>query len=727
MLHVKPSKGWLLFSGSLLFSLLSACDSQDPAFVERATGITSSDLLEYSGEGAPGSEIDNSGSGSYGSSTDDPALGSRSDETAADRGEPTSGPAVALAKWSFKASQVENGNIALDTGFGEVQQSGTMESNLLATKLDYVQTNRPVVTETFKQGSTLENRSELFQQEASAKGLLDILVVIDTSGSMKEEQTNLSNKMMPLLSYVGNADWKIGVVTTDPAAGCLRGLISKGDPQAAAHFSSAVNAGIQGTGNERGILQAVNGLKGECNAEGSWLRSNSTVAVLVVSDEDNCSNGQGCGTDPWASSNYLIDYLASIRQVGTNARVYGLAWQPNKAQSACRTAYYKANIYADAVSRTGGTIGSICDADYTSTLQAISLDLSVLLKTQFNLSFEPAASGLKVYVNDVLRTTGYQVRGNIVEFASAPAAGSRIRIDYATATQTPKREFALSNDADPSTVSVYLDGTATSNYSYNVNTHSVVFSSAPSASEVKAVYRRDEPLENEFATPGTPKSGSLKVSVNGTLLASNQYSYVAQGQLVRLAQAPKDGAAIRISFNEEQTPRLRYPLNVPQAKLGEVKVYDAATQRLMNYRIEGRELVFAAAEFRALRAYTVRYPASGDGAWTIDTGYPLVATSVSVVGTKSGPCSGIIVSGSAVDLSACSFDNDEGIMIEYAFAGEHKTSFDLGELDMDLSQYRWTVKVNGQTSSSFTVIDGQLNFPDLPYYADVEVSLYKAQ
>lgn len=731
MQKVKWSKSWLLISSPLLLNLLGACDSQNPAFVERTTGITSMDNLpgEYSGEAIPNTDGEgeigeSSTEGISSSNAYDPA---RDDETAADRGEPTDGPAVAVAKWSFSASKLENGSLALDTGFGEVQLSGTMENNLATTRLNFVQVNRPVVTEAFRQGSSQVNKIEHFQQESSARGMLDILVVIDTSQSMKEEQTNLSTKMMPLLSYVQNADWKIGVVTTDPAAGCLRGLIKKGDPQASAHFSQAINAGIDGSGNERGILQAVNGLKGECNAEGSWLRSNSTVAVLIVSDEDNCSNGTGCGSEPWASSNYLIDYLASIRQVGTNARVYGLAWQPSRSQSACRTAYYKANIYADAISRTGGTMGSICDGDYTNTLQAISLDLSVLLNTQFALSFEPASSGLKVYVNDVLRTSGYQVRGNIIEFAEAPLAGSTIRVDYQTVTQTLKKEFALSNEADPATLSVYLDGTATRNFTYDAASHTVRFTQAPTAAEVKAVYRKDEALETEFLIQGTPKAGSIKVKVDGVLLASQQVSYVAQQNIVRLAQAPKDSAAIEISYSEELAPRLRYPLNVPAAKLAEVKVYDALNQRPINFSIDGRELVFAASEFRALRKYVVSYPASGEGAWTVDTGYPLLADSVKVTGTKSGSCSSIGISGTMLDLSACHFDNDEGINIEYAYAGDHKTSFDLGNLDLDLSRYSWSVTVNGQETKAFTVADGQLNFAELPYYSKVEVSLYKVR
>lgn len=111
--------------------------------------------------------------------------------------------------------------------------------------------------------------------QASAKGALDILIVVDDSGSMAEEQKNLSNKLEPLLSEISGSDWKIGVITTSRGQSRLRAVISRGDRNADEVFRLAVTPGTRGDGTERGIYQAVQGLKST-----GFLRPGSSVAVL---------------------------------------------------------------------------------------------------------------------------------------------------------------------------------------------------------------------------------------------------------------------------------------------------------------------------------------------------------------------------------------------------------------------------------------------------------------
>lgn len=700
------------FSGPLLVLLLAACDNPPPAFREDVRPFGEGNV--YSGDATAengSSDLDSQGD----------------DHTAADRGEDGPGlPAVAAASWSFQATTLAPGSLSLDLANGQFQQRFKMDNNVVATRLDFNQVNRPVVTEAFRQGSEQEFKTESFSQAASAAGLLDVLVVVDTSGSMKEEQSNLSTKLLPLLKYVKDADWKIGVVTTDPNEGCLRGLIRKGDRNAEQLFANAVNAGIQGSGNERGILQAVNGLKGECNQGGSWLRTNSTVAVLIVSDEDNCSsNGQDCGNDPWAKSDYLVNYLSSIRKVGVNARTYGIVWHPTITQSACNTAFHAARVYADAISRTNGTWGSICDADYSSTLSAISYDLSVILKNQFALQYEPFAKSLKVYVNNQLQSSGYKLTGNVLEFTTAPAAGSTIKVEYEFTNEPPRNEFFLGNVADSSTLQVYLDGAPTSAFTYDAGARSIRFASAPMVYEIKAVYRKDGELKNDFQIGTNANATTIKVSVNGK--ATTGFSYSASNGLVRLNTAPADASQVSVSFDQILSPKLRYPIYAAADVRSQVRVYDANTTRSIPVTVERDEIVFQARDYKALRDILVVYPAGGEDARTIDLGRTVLENSVKIKGLKSGACDASLytISGTAVDLKNCKFQANEGVLIEFTYAADHTNSFDLGDLEFDLSQYRWKVAVNGVETSTYTINDNELVFPDLPMNAKVDVSLYK--
>ena len=149
----------------------------------------------------------------------------------------------------------------------------------------------------------------------------------------------------------------------------MRKLIKKGDPDVYSDFIDAVTAGTGGSNNERGLLQAVRTLQGSCLAA-PWIRDNSTVSLLIVSDEDNCSDGTMCAGKPYQESSFLLDYLASIRQPGVNARAYDLLWHPDMSQAECSTGYNKANIYAEVIDATGGTFGAICDNDYSQSLTA---------------------------------------------------------------------------------------------------------------------------------------------------------------------------------------------------------------------------------------------------------------------------------------------------------------------------------------------------------------------
>jgi hypothetical protein len=72
------------------------------------------------------------------------------------------------------------------------------------------------------QGAARKSVTQDFAQDEL--GLLDVLVVVDDSGSMKEEQVGLSTRLGALMGSVAKSNWQIGVITTDPARPSLRAL-----------------------------------------------------------------------------------------------------------------------------------------------------------------------------------------------------------------------------------------------------------------------------------------------------------------------------------------------------------------------------------------------------------------------------------------------------------------------------------------------------------------------
>jgi len=595
----------------------------------------------------------------------------RDDLTSTDMGEPAADP-YTYTRWAFNASSLNVGRLNYASASHELTQMVFMGSNTIKVEKDFTQIDRPVLTEMFAQGTDLKVQSETFAQNSRASGTLDLLIVVDNSGSMSEEQSNLSSKLAPLLSFVSASDWRVGVVTTDPNDGCLRGLISKSDQAASSTFTQAVQAGIKGSGNERGILQAVNGLKGECNPGGSWLRPQSTVGVLIVSDEDNCSDGKGCGTDPWAQANYLTDYLHSIRQPGINARVYGLIGHPSLTSTQCKTMASKANQYAAAISETGGTWGSICDADYSATLQAISQDISVILLTQFTLKHVPLNGALKVYFNDVEQTSGYTIHENIVEFSVAPAAGVEVRFDYQFNAIPPKTSFVLKDPGAAGHLKVFLDGVETKAFRFDAGSNSIVFEQAPLVSSIKAVYRRADTMTTEFSIGSFLDMTGLSVMVNGQALPAGAYSYRPADGMVVLQSTPADNADVVITFEKISAEQLHFPLLLPSDAM--LTTWDADTKVRIDSQRVGDTVRFSTEDYRANRRIVIKSITAGHWKMTIPGAFAAESLNVQSGGLR---CETFELNGHELDASACGWAVGANVAVSFDYETEHKETFDL--------------------------------------------------
>ena len=191
--------------------------------------------------------------------------------------------------------------------------------------VNFAQVDYEPVVFSHRQGFEGQGNEEVFEQGIIA---LDLLLIVDNSKSMGEEQVNLSTKLQPLLSEVSHVDWRIKVVSTDPADECKLPHIQKGDINFEKSFSAQVTGlGVLGSHLEQGITQGVVGLT--CSSA-PWVRPHSAIAVLIVSDEDNCSSdGKDCKGESYDNEQFLIDYINTVnRKPKETAFVYGIIWEP---------------------------------------------------------------------------------------------------------------------------------------------------------------------------------------------------------------------------------------------------------------------------------------------------------------------------------------------------------------------------------------------------------------
>lgn len=422
---------------------------------------------------------------------------------------------------------------------------------------EFAQDTREVKQVQEKQGSSGSNNNQSYN--VTAMGIVDIVVVVDNSGSMKEEQTNLSSRMAPLLSAIRDSDWRLMVVSTDGNNQYFRGPISKSTFNAEAVFARYVmEAGVNGSGLERPILRAVDALRWRPFLAGSWLRPNSTVAVVILTDEDNChidnERGYGCSGFSDAGGSYLTNYLSSIRKVGTDARVYGIFWHPSQAQGQCSTALKQASIVAEVVQQTGGTWGSICDADYSATLSKISKDVAQILKADFVLASTPDAGTFRMTVNGG-PWPDYRLNGRNVNFTRNPPVGANIRVEYRSgASGVVTNRFKLPETPAGGAVSATISGQPVAGVTYDVSTGQAVFAQMPpDGSTILISYKVDSPLKTTFEIAPDADLRFLKVYINGALADRSTYSYNSQTGAITFKQPPPESANIRVEWRGRST------------------------------------------------------------------------------------------------------------------------------------------------------------------------------
>lgn len=186
---------------------------------------------------------------------------------------------------------------------------------------------------------------------------LDLLFVIDNSNSMQEEQANLATNFPVLMEVLtnppdddgdGNADWqpltdvRVGVVTTDLGTGSHRviscetaggddgamvretrspdpactGVGTGGEPWMTysagddtelfgEQFACLARLGTDGCGLEQQLESALLGLSERAGAGGpneGFIREEALLAIVFVTDEDDCSASDDAIFDPSATA-----------------------------------------------------------------------------------------------------------------------------------------------------------------------------------------------------------------------------------------------------------------------------------------------------------------------------------------------------------------------------------------------------------------------------------------
>lgn len=270
---------------------------------------------------------------------------------------------------------------------------------------------------------------------------VDVLFVIDNSGSMAYEQQSMGQRTSHFLSILQGLDYQIAVTTTDPrninlgdgrlvpiTGGNGLKIIDSTMQQASAQdlLSRTLQRSETGSGSEEGIRAVYRTVERYAQNESdlrSFLRSDAQLSVVLISDEDESANTNK--NDPAQLLNLINATWAGQKRFNFNSII------TRPGDTACLTTYgatYGAR-YQSMSNMTGGVIGNVCAMDYTAQVVGIADEIKRLLKT-LTLSCSPLSQFvITIKKDNQVVTQEYTIEGLNIKFTKELDPGN-YEIEY---------------------------------------------------------------------------------------------------------------------------------------------------------------------------------------------------------------------------------------------------------------------------------------------------------
>lgn len=279
---------------------------------------------------------------------------------------------------------------------------------------------------------------------------VDVLFVVDNSGSMYNKQGKLGNALSSFINSLNKIDWQIGITTTDisdgpygikgsllPLTGTSGKVLTKNTPNYATVFKNTVvrqelldcddvTIPCPST-DERPLQAAVYAMQKASTDNAGFFRTGADLAIVILSDEDEGSNGMNA-----ISAQAVVAAFTTVFGGVNTLSAYGIIVQPGD------TACFNVNAagggnygnYASALAAlTNGVTGSICDADFGPALSGIGQRVRQMVKS-VTLKYTPDPNSLRLVVTPADSSLTWQLVGNTIVFSKAPTKGTVVDVFY---------------------------------------------------------------------------------------------------------------------------------------------------------------------------------------------------------------------------------------------------------------------------------------------------------
>jgi hypothetical protein len=278
---------------------------------------------------------------------------------------------------------------------------------------------------------------ETFEQAAEPD--LDVLFVVDGTGSMAEEQAAIGEAAEPFLAALDGLElaWQVGVASMDLLLeGALQGrpwIITPGTAEPEAALAAALAVGTASSPPSAGLDAAALALDAEQADNAGFRRAGAGLHVIFVSDGEDQS-GEVLGDDPVAA---MLELLAAQETAtGHPARASAVVGDVPDGCSGAGGEALAGERYTQVAEAAGGVVASICAADFGDLGAAVS-DVAAEWQTRFALQGDPEDGTVDVTVAGEELRDGWSIdhAGPALVFDAAPAAGSLIVVRYTLAEE----------------------------------------------------------------------------------------------------------------------------------------------------------------------------------------------------------------------------------------------------------------------------------------------------
>ena len=259
-----------------------------------------------------------------------------------------------------------------------------------------------------------------FTQHMSVDGI-DILWVVDRSGSMNRFNAELLAGVEAMLLALPVADWRLVMISADPrnAVTSTEFPLVPGDDidDAATMLATLTSAPYEEGFNS--VYDYIN----HNPYSSTWMRPDAGLLVVFVSDEEEQSDVE------YPAPSDFLSWYGSLRMgsvfmasvINVKGEVSLCDYPPNPIDVGDR--------YIEATTTMGGVVVDICDTDWSPGVTDATHSIEPI--EELPLTHKAEVDSIRVFINGSLNHDWYyQESDNTVYFTILPSAGQLVEVGY---------------------------------------------------------------------------------------------------------------------------------------------------------------------------------------------------------------------------------------------------------------------------------------------------------